>query len=232
MIYGIVPAAGSGTRMRLETGSDEKKQFLAFGDGSVLSTTVHALVATELLSGIIIAAPPDDVAWLQDEATAWSGTIPIQVVAGGDERQASVMNALQHVPDDAEYVVIHDGVRPFVSRHVLQDVILAAYEYGAATVGLPITDTTKRVKADGSIVATVSRDALWTVQTPQVFRKRIIQQAHEHATVTQFQGTDDASLVEHMGLPCVVVKGERTNIKLTHADDLPLAKAWLRGKGE
>lgn len=143
----------------------------------------------------------------------------ICVVAGGAERQDSVFNGLQALPLDCDWVLIHDGVRPFASPELLKRTWDAALTNGAAIAALPASDTIKRVRV-GQVVETVPREELWLVQTPQVFRREILFEAYREAHRQGWVGTDDAFLVERLGVPVVVVTGERSNIKVTTPEDL------------
>jgi 2-C-methyl-D-erythritol 4-phosphate cytidylyltransferase len=157
----------------------------------------------------------------------------ISVVVGGPERQDSVFNALKRLPPDCEWVVVHDGVRPFVSLKLLEDVLAGASKTGAAIAALPASDTVKRA-VDGLVLETLAREHVWLVQTPQIFRKDIIVRAYQEAYQHGWQCTDDASFVERMGIPVSVVIGESTNIKVTTPEDLAWASWFLesaRGTG-
>lgn len=149
----------------------------------------------------------------------------ITIVAGGVERQDSIYNALRVLPEDCEWVLIHDGVRPFVTLQLLQKTLHAAQQTGAAIAAIPVTDTVKRVRQQ-HVVATLSRDEIWLVQTPQVFRKEIILQAYRAAQHNGWSGTDDAFFVEQLNIPVHVVPGERSNLKITTPEDLGWG-AWL-----
>ena len=146
----------------------------------------------------------------------------VLVLAGGGKRQDSVRNALLHVRDEHGIVVVHDGVRPFVSGEIIIGAVAAAKEYGAVTVGVPINDTVKETDADGWVKKTVARERLWLTQTPQAFRREIIVTAYEKAAADRFYGTDDASLVERTGTPVRMIPGDCRNIKLTTPEDLLL----------
>jgi 2-C-methyl-D-erythritol 4-phosphate cytidylyltransferase len=154
----------------------------------------------------------------------------ITVVAGGAERQDSVYNGLMALPRDCVWVLIHDGVRPFVSAKLLDDTWRAAHETGASIAALPATDTVKRV-LEGHVVETVPREEMWLVQTPQVFRKDLLLDAYLEARRQGWSGTDDASFVERLGHRVIVVAGERTNIKVTTREDLAWA-SWLLDRGQ
>jgi 2-C-methyl-D-erythritol 4-phosphate cytidylyltransferase len=152
--------------------------------------------------------------------------VGITVVAGGVERQDSVYNALKRLPPDCDWVLVHDGVRPFVSRELLKDTLAAARATGASIAALPATDTVKRA-VDGHVAETLDRKEIWLVQTPQVFRTDIILRAYREAYEQGWQCTDDASFVERLGIRVAVVPGERTNIKVTTPEDLAWA-SWFQ----
>lgn len=153
----------------------------------------------------------------------------ISLVPGGVERQDSVFNALQELPADCEWVLIHDGVRPFVSLELLENTWRTAQETGAAIAALPATDTIKRVRKE-VVIETVRREEIWLAQTPQVFRKDIILSAYQAARKHNWAGTDDAFFVERLGLPVAVVRGERSNIKITTPEDVKWGN-WLALRG-
>lgn len=227
MIYGIVPAAGSGTRMRLDA-AGPSKQYLPFGTGTVLTTTLKALWQPGLLAGLIVVVPEADVGEVTRGLQALPFSVSLQVVAGGATRQESVRRGLEAVPEAAEYVVVHDAVRPLVTKQIIERVVEAARRFGAATAGLPVADTVKRADGDGVIVETVDRTGLWSIQTPQAFRADWLREAHRRAAERGAQFTDDAGMVEALGRPVRVVEGDPRNIKLTRPDDLRLARVWQR----
>jgi 2-C-methyl-D-erythritol 4-phosphate cytidylyltransferase len=155
----------------------------------------------------------------------------VQLVEGGEHRQQSVANAMAAIaasPDDI--VLVHDAVRPFVSREIIQDVIRAAEKYGAAIAGLPAADTIKQVErtAEGAVItATVPRERVVLAQTPQGFRYDVLRRAFDEASADGFLGTDEASLVERSGHEVAVVMGSPRNIKITTPWDLELAEFLL-----
>ena len=129
---------------------------------------------------------------------------------------------------DTDLVLIHDGVRPFVSREVVLATIEAAKEWGAAVAAVPVTDTIKWVDTDGLVVETSAREQLWAVQTPQVFRYALLMRAHQAVRQRGIVATDDAALVERIGVRVKVVRGSYENLKITSEEDLPLADLILR----
>ena len=145
------------------------------------------------------------------------------VVPGGQTRQESVWLALRAAPDDADFVVVHDAVRPFITRALIDAVVGAARAAGAAICALPVTETVKRVRGD-EVEATLDRTGLWTVQTPQAFRADLLREAHEKARRDGVVGTDDAALVERLGHPVKVIRGLEGNLKITTPEDLRRAR--------
>jgi 2-C-methyl-D-erythritol 4-phosphate cytidylyltransferase len=215
----LIPAGGIGARL----GHRTPKQFLALGGASILATTAGHFVRHPAVDAIVVAAPG---AHLERARRALRGPrrVRITVVAGGSTRQESVWLALQAAPADAAIVVVHDAVRPFITRALIDAVVAAAREGEAAICALPVAETVKRVR-DGRVETTVDRTDLWTVQTPQAFRVDVLREAHEKARRDGVVGTDDAALVERLGHPVAVVRGLESNLKITTPGDLRRARA-------
>jgi 2-C-methyl-D-erythritol 4-phosphate cytidylyltransferase len=220
--YAIVPAGGHGARM----GSRRPKQYLRLGRAPILVATLRALGRARSLAGIVVAVPAAHVAATRRLLARARVPKILDVVAGGADRQESVWRALQRVPEDARFVVVHDAVRPFVTADLVERVRAAAAG-GAATCGMPVRDTVKRV-TDGAVAATVPRQGLWLTQTPQAFARDLLWEAHDKARRDGFAGTDDAVLVERLGMPVAMVPGLAQNLKITTPDDLRTARAWAR----
>lgn len=213
----LIPAGGIGTRL----GSRTPKQFLRLGGVTILAATLRHFTSHPFVAAVVIAAPAAHVARTRALLRGRRGA---EVVTGGATRQESVWCALQAAPADAEIVVIHDAVRPFITRALLDAVVAAAAASGAAICALPIAETVKRVR-DGVVEATLDRAGLWAVQTPQAFRAALLREAHEKARRDGVVGTDDAMLVERLGQPVRVVPGLAGNVKITTPDDLRRARA-------
>ncbi|MHB8837213.1 MAG: 2-C-methyl-D-erythritol 4-phosphate cytidylyltransferase, partial [Candidatus Methylomirabilia bacterium] len=145
-------------------------------------------------------------------------------VAGGRERQDSVAAGLRALPAGIDYVVIHDGARPFATAALVERVLAAARRHGAALAAVPVHDTIKRVSPDLFLDGTVDRRALWLAQTPQAFSVGLLREAHAQARAAGLEATDDAALVEALGHPVRVVPGSRLNFKITTREDLALAR--------
>ena len=219
----LVPAGGMGARL----GSATPKQFLALGGVPILVATVRHFARHPAVRAIVVAAPEAHVGRARRLLGPLGRRRPLAVVPGGSTRQASVERALQEVAPDIELVVVHDAVRPFITRGLLDAVLAAARAHGAAICALPIAETVKRVSGD-FVVATEERAGLWAVQTPQAFRAALLREAHEKAHRDGLVGTDDAMLVERLGHRVRVVPGHETNVKITTPADLQRARAWVR----
>lgn len=221
----VVPAAGSGRRM----GARPPKQFLLLRGVPLLVRTLTALGRGRVIGGIVVVAPPAAVERTRRLLARHRVGRVLAVIPGGRERQESVWLGLQAVPAVADLIVVHDGVRPFVTEALVRAVVEAARRFGAAACGLPIRETVKR--APGGIVgATVDRDGLWLVQTPQAFHRKLLSDAHEQARRDGFVGTDDAVLVERLGAPVRMVQGLVENVKITTPEDLARARILVAAR--
>jgi 2-C-methyl-D-erythritol 4-phosphate cytidylyltransferase len=221
----VVPAAGSGRRM----GARRPKQFLRLGGIPILVRTLRALERSRVVGGIVVATPPGAVAATRRLLARHRLRRVLAVVPGGPRRQDSVRLALAAVPPRTGLVVVHDAVRPFVTPSLVRRVAAAARRFGAATCGLPVRETVKRARA-GTVEATLEREGLWLVQTPQAFSRALLWEAHEKARRDGIEGTDDAVLVERLGSPVRMVPGLPHNIKITTPEDLVRARR-LVGRG-
>lgn len=218
----IIPAGGVGLRM----GLDLPKQYLQLADVPILVHTVRALQRSAFIKTIIIVAPAAHLEQTRALVREFDLTLVDQVVSGGRTRQESVRAGLQRVPAGIDLVVVHDGVRPLVDPELVDACVLRAAATGAAMLAIPVRDTLKAV-TDDVVGATVDRQGLWQAQTPQVARVELLKEAFAAAARDGFEGTDEASLLEHLGTPVSVVMGSAINLKVTRVDDLPLAAALL-----
>jgi 2-C-methyl-D-erythritol 4-phosphate cytidylyltransferase/2-C-methyl-D-erythritol 2,4-cyclodiphosphate synthase len=218
----IVAAGGRGVRV----GAERPKQFLELGGRSILEMSVAALAASERVDEIVVALPEEHLAAV---AKAWpSSAKPLAFVAGGARRQDSVANAFAKSSRAADVIVIHDAARPFVTTELIARTVDAAYAHGAAIAAIAVRDTVKQAgdpARDGSrpIRATIPRDTVFLAQTPQAFRRDVLARALEEGQ--SIDATDEAMLVERLGLPVHVVEGDVRNIKITTSEDLAAAKA-------
>jgi 2-C-methyl-D-erythritol 4-phosphate cytidylyltransferase len=220
----IVPAAGSGNRM----GRDVSKQYLSLGGTPLLVHTLKVFEECPLVDSLLVIVPPQDIEFVRNHILApWGLKKVAGVISGGKERQDSVRAGIEALDPDAGVVIIHDAVRPFIAVELISQCIRAAREEGAVTVGVPVKDTVKEVAPDGRIMRTCDRSLLWLTQTPQVFRRDIIENAHRAAVRDGFRGTDDTSLVERLGIAVRMIRGDYGNIKITTPEDLVIAEALL-----
>ncbi|MFM9281673.1 2-C-methyl-D-erythritol 4-phosphate cytidylyltransferase [Paenibacillus jiagnxiensis] len=222
----VVVAAGRGTRM----GTAESKQFLLLQDKPVFIYTLEAFAAVPEVSEIVLVTGADDVQRCREWIDRHQIAKVTNVIAGGSERQHSVLRGLECLR--TEWVMVHDGVRPFVGRDEIRRCLETAREFGASILAVPVKDTIKQVNEEGVITATPDRRSLWSIQTPQTFRLSDLLRAHEAAEHEGFLGTDDSMLVERLGIPVRVVEGKYTNIKITTPEDLDIAQLWTSTKGE
>jgi 2-C-methyl-D-erythritol 4-phosphate cytidylyltransferase len=216
----LIPAGGVGTRL----GRTTPKQFLRVGGEAILGATVRHFRRHPRLAAIVVAAPAVHI-----ERTRRLLGSGVTVVAGGATRQESVRLALEAAPHGVRMVLVHDAVRPFITRALVDVVLAAARVDGAAICGLPVAETIKRVR-DGLVEATVDRDGLCAVQTPQAFRADVLREAHDKARRDGVAATDDAMLVERLGHRVRVVPGLAGNVKITTPEDLHRARGERRAR--
>lgn len=228
-VAAIIAAGGRGVRL----GADRPKQFLELAGRSILDLSIDALAASDRIHEIVVAVPPDH---LDAAAAAWAGGAgkPLTFVAGGARRQDSVSNAFARTSAGAGIIVIHDAARPFVTAGVIARTIDAAVAHGAAIAAMSVRDTVKQAGAsvaDGSrpITATIPRDAIFLAQTPQAFRRDVLARALEAGHT--IDATDEAMLVERLGLPVQIVEGDAGNIKVTTLEDLDIARSRVAPGG-
>ncbi|CAG0971195.1 partial 2-C-methyl-D-erythritol 4-phosphate cytidylyltransferase, partial [Anaerolineae bacterium] len=183
----------------------------------------------DVIDRLVVVVPPDDIAFARATVIVPAGLRKsVLVIAGGPRRQDSVFNGLAAIPPDAVLVVIHDAVRPLVTGETITACVDVARKHGACISALPVWDTLKRISESGCIEATLSRERVWVAQTPQAFQAAVIRTAHEHARREKEAATDDASMVERIGIAVRVLPGSVRNIKITTMEDLALAEALLK----
>jgi len=219
----IIAAAGIGRRMN----AGMPKQYLELCSRPVICHTLDLFSKLGIDETIIAVDPGRMVSINQEIIDPFGYSKSWKIVAGGDVRQGSVANALAAVSGDVEVVLVHDGVRPFVTPTRIELLMQTAFEKGACILAERIKDTIKRVK-DGVIIETVDRTELWAAGTPQAFRREILEDAMRSAFETGFVGTDEAGLVERIGKEVYIVEGDGRNVKITTPADLILAEAILK----
>jgi 2-C-methyl-D-erythritol 4-phosphate cytidylyltransferase len=220
----ILPAAGKSSRF----GGREKKPFVNIDGRAVWLRTAELFVNRPDVAQLILVISPDDRELVQRRYGANLMFMEVKLVDGGAERFESVANALPHVKADADFVAVHDAVRPCASAAVIDAVFAAAVRHGAAVTGIPVADTLKRVDNQLRVTQTVPREGLWQAQTPQTFRKDWLVEAYAKRAALGKSVTDDAQLVEAAGHPVQVVPGSPFNIKITAGEDIKLASQLLK----
>jgi 2-C-methyl-D-erythritol 4-phosphate cytidylyltransferase len=194
----------------------------------MLVHAVRALAASRTVDLVVVAAPEDAVDSVSAMLSEQDVTADVLVVTGGPTRQDSVARGLLTLPDDVDVVLVHDAARPLVPEHVVTSVVSAVRGGHPAVVpGLPVVDTIKQVDEDSDVVRTVDRGPLRAIQTPQGFERAILQRAHAAADLDAAAATDDAGLVERLGVPVHVVPGHEEAFKVTRPFDVTIAEALL-----
>ena len=218
----VVVAAGRGSRM----GAAISKQYLPLDGVPVLARSLLALDAVSAISDIALVCGADDVELCRGLADRYRISKLRAIVPGGSERQQSVYAGLGQLGN--EWVIVHDGVRPFIVEDDVVRCWQAAVEHGAAVLAVPVKETVKVADPEQFVLHTPDRSSLWAIQTPQAFRREQLLQAHREAERAGFAGTDDAMLIERLGLPVKLVQGSYANIKITTPDDLLWAEQHIR----
>lgn len=217
----IVPAAGKGERL----GPGGPKALRPLAGVPMLVHAVRALASSRVVDLVVVAAPADALEAVSSLLGEHDFPADVTVVAGGDTRQDSVARALLTLPDDVEVVLVHDAARPLVPEQVVTAVVAAvASGHPAVVPALPVVDTIKEVDDGSVVVRTVDRSPLRAIQTPQAFQRAVLQRAHAEADLSV---TDDAGLVEALGVPVFVVPGHDEALKVTRPFDVVVAEAIL-----
>jgi len=227
-VIAIIPAAGSGTRM----GFEKAKQFIDLCGKPILAVTLSPFQKCNLIDRIVLVVSQDDVDYCKREIVdRYKLSKVFKVIVGGKRRQDSVRKGLEAVGDPCRWVLIHDGVRPLVTSNLIERVIKTAKKFRAVTTGIPVKETVKELDSQGMVLRSVDRNHLWLIQTPQIFRLEDINLAHQKALKHGWEeATDDAFLIEKMGIPVKIIEGEENNIKVTTPRDLDIARFLLSKK--
>src|ERR1700686_1733045 len=232
-VTAILPAAGLGTRM----GADTPKQFLSLDGVPVLLFPLRRLAACPAITDFVIATRAEEVDSVSASIASENLGRSVRVVRGGDTRQDSVGNALTEVQFEADLILVHDAVRPLVTRSQIERVIAEADAWDAAILGIPAMDTVKEVKraplqggaADVALItATIPRERVVLAQTPQVFRASVLLEAFGRARQDGVTASDEAGLVERIGRDAHVVVGSERNLKITRPGDMELSEFYPR----
>ncbi len=219
----ILPAAGRSSRFKDEY---YKKPYAPLAGKAVWLHSAERFLQRDDVSQVLVVVAPEDRENFNFKFGSNVAILGIDVVPGGAERSDSVAAALARVKPDAEYICVHDAARPCLAEAWIDNVFRAAAKTGAAILAIPVSATLKRVSGDRTIQETVPRDGLWEAQTPQVFRRELLLEAH--ARRDGFAATDDAQLVERIGHAVTVVPGSLINVKITTKEDLRLAEHALK----
>lgn len=214
----IIVAAGRGTRM----GTKESKQYLMLESKPIIVHTLEKFHQHPLISQIVLVTGKTDILRCESWIKQYGLQDSIEVVEGGNERQHSVYRGLHAIR--TPWVLVHDGVRPFVADEHITSCFVTAKEHGAAVLAVPVKDTIKQVNEQNEVIGTPKRESLWAIQTPQAFRTGDLLRAHEQASLEGFVGTDDAMLIERLGMKVKVVEGDYSNVKITTPEDLIYAE--------
>jgi 2-C-methyl-D-erythritol 4-phosphate cytidylyltransferase len=224
MNIAIIAAAGAGTRMA----SDRPKQFLLLAGKPVIFHTLQVFEECDSIDEVILVLPAAESAGFLSLAGKYGVRKLVRVVPGGITRADSVKRGLMAIrAATAEIVVVHDGVRPFVTSDEISRTVAAAKSDGAAILVAPVTDTIKEI-SDASVLRSLDRGVLRRALTPQCFQYELLREAYQHADVNDPSLTDESALVEQLGRPVSIVEGSARNIKITTAEDLLIAEAILK----
>jgi 2-C-methyl-D-erythritol 4-phosphate cytidylyltransferase len=217
----VVVAAGRSQRMGFD------KLLTPLAGRPLLSHTLERLFRTDLPSEIVLVVRSGTEPEMERLVEPLAKMGSIRIVPGGAQRQDSVQAGLDAVSPNAEFVMVHDAARPFVTKELIDSVLAAARLSDAAVCGAPCSDSLKEVGEDGLVLRTIDRSGLWTVQTPQIFRTQLLRDAYRAALATGATFTDDTAVVEAMGHPVRIVLYHGINLKVTTPSDWRLAEAFL-----
>ena len=223
----IIPAGGIGSRL----GHHQPKQFLPLAGLPILVRTCRAFLKMEVIRCVVVAAPADYYQATIDLLHRHLSKQDIQKLIftmGGITRQDSVFAGLSALPADISLVLVHDAARPLIDQATIVRCLQGAAQYGAVIAAVPVKDTLKQAIGSRVIEKTVDRTGLWQAQTPQAVQRELLEQAFAAAARQKFVGTDEASLLEAVGIPVRMVDGAERNLKITHPEDLQVAAALLQ----
>ena len=217
----VVPAAGASRRMGFN------KLLTPVNGVTFLQLTLQRLLKSPQIAELIVVVAPETEAQVRSILEKLGDPRPLKIVLGGAERQDSVLAGLLATDPSTEFVLIHDAARPFVSPELVELVAQAAEEHGAALCGYPSTDTLKESGDGELIVGTPNREKVWAVQTPQIFRRKIIVEAYQQLILSGKQVTDDAAAVSELGQSVKLVRFDGINLKITRPSDWSIACQML-----
>lgn len=222
-IQAIIPTAGIGKRLK----AGIPKPLIELCGKPLCVHTLEVFESSPVIDSVVLVGHADHLFELGDIVKQYQLKKVTKIVAGGETRCESVANGLAVLDADADIVVVHDGARPLVSLKTISDAVALCQEVEAVVVAVPVKSTIKKInKRDLSVEETLDREGLWEIQTPQVFRKDVLIRAHEQKS--EDVPTDDAMMVEQLGVRVKVLSGDYRNIKITTQEDLTIAEAFCR----
>jgi 2-C-methyl-D-erythritol 4-phosphate cytidylyltransferase len=224
----VIVAAGASSRMNLKI----SKQFFPLLGVPAVARTISSFEAAREIKSIVIVCRPEDREQMEIVARGCGAEKIAAIVPGGDTRQQSASAGAKAVPEGTEWLAVHDGARPLVRPEEIDACVADARQCGASALAVPVKDTIKLADGSGFIASTPRRDLLWAVQTPQVFRRELYEDAMRRAETEGMDYTDDCQLLEHAGVKVHLCRGSYENIKLTTQDDIIAAEAILRRREE
>jgi len=223
---GIIVSAGNSTRMALGF----SKQFVPLCGIPAIARTLTAFDAADLIQTVIIVCRNEDIAHMKKCVKNYNIKKVVRIVPGGHTRQQSVKAGIDAAPQNSAYYAIHDGARALITPAEINASVESGFQYGAAALAVPVTDTVKLIDENGFVVSTPNRSLLWAVQTPQVFERGIYQDALLQAQKDGVEYTDDCQLAEHTGVKVHLCRGEYSNLKLTTKNDINLAEMMIKSR--
>jgi 2-C-methyl-D-erythritol 4-phosphate cytidylyltransferase len=220
----IIATAGTGTRLN----ADVPKPMVDLLGKPICAHTIEAFERCPQIDSIIVVGHSKQLDRLQEIVERYRFQKVVKIVAGGEKRHESVANGIAALDRDTQIVVVHDGARPLVSRRLIEEAVKLCGTWDAVVAAVPVKQTVKQVDSRSLCVErTLDRSGLWEAQTPQVFKKSILEKAH--AGNTQDNPTDDAVMVERLGVKVKIIEGDYRNIKITTREDLIVAEGFLKG---
>jgi len=221
----VIVAGGKGTRMD----SRINKIFMDIAGKQTIVRVLETFQESQLINEIVLVVNERDKDYCEKEIIDKKLYTKLKkVVVGGKRRQDSVSNGLKQVSDEAVIVLVHDGARPLVTHDIIERSVKGALEYDAVITAVSVKDTIKIMDKDGFVCETPQRNTLWAVQTPQVFKKGLLLEAYKNAEYLDIEATDDAMLVEKLGIRVKIIEGSYENIKITTPEDIAIAEAILK----
>lgn len=222
----VILAAGASSRM----GGDATKQFLEVGGIPIVARTVIQFEKSDLIDEIIVVAKADEIEKYDGFAETYGISKPFKVIEGGETRQVSARNGVDAVNEKSKFIAIHDAARCLITEEMIYKACHGAYLHGGAVLAIKAVDTVKIGDKSAFVEETPERKMTWQAQTPQVFKVNAFRAAAYIARDEKFEGTDDASLLEHIRIPVKLVEGSRENIKVTEPMDIYFAEAILKAR--